>query len=117
MVCIWAPAIQAVLANYFKVVLGFEKIFHMPEMTKGQGEKKGFGCLDKPADVTQDGIRWGSQHQLPLWSSTLKMSKVMENHQGATWDTAGSMFVCVNVFFLKNKVSSPETEQLLSSSL
>lgn len=41
MVCTWAPAIQAVLANYFKVVLGFEKIFHMPEMTR-PGGKEGF---------------------------------------------------------------------------
>lgn len=50
MLCTWAPAIQAVLANYFKVVLDFEKSFlidHMPDMTKGQEEKSGFGCLDK----------------------------------------------------------------------
>lgn len=50
MLCTWVPAIQAVLVNYFKVVVDFEKSFlidHMPEITKGQGKMSSFGYLDK----------------------------------------------------------------------
>lgn len=52
MVCTWAHAIQAVLANYFKVVLDFEKSFlidRMPGMTKGQGKRVVLVVLTKTA--------------------------------------------------------------------